>query len=243
MKVADLVKIVDEIAPLETAEPWDNVGLLVGNLDEEVTGVMLCVDATLAVMQRAIAQGCNVILSHHPLMFGGVKHLRQDEYEGALLRCLVKNDLNLIAAHTNLDEAQGGVEDALASALGIQVDKAEQFVRCGTVAQQSEGDFLLTVKEFLNPQAVFYGDVNREVSRVAVSCGGGGEFFREAMRMGATLFVTGEMKHHERIEAQGCGMDVIIAGHEETEFVVLKPLKKRMEAALGEEKIVVITVR
>ena len=231
MKVAELVKIMDAIAPFDTAEAWDNVGLLVGDREAEVTGVMLCVDATKEAMRQAVERGCSVILSHHPLMFSGVKHLRQDEYEGALLRCLVQNDLNLIAAHTNLDAAEGGVEDALASALGIRVDKEERFLRCGTVVQQTEGDFLLTVKQFLNPQAMFYGDVNREVSRVAVSCGGGGEFFREAMAMGATLFVTGEMKHHERIEAQASGMDVIIAGHEETESIVFTGLKKRLEAA------------
>ena len=230
MKVAELVKIVDGIAPFEMAEPWDNVGLLVGDPEAEVTGVLLCVDATEAMMQEAVQMDCNVILAHHPLMFGGVKHLRQDEYEGKLLRYLIKHDMNLIAAHTNLDAAQGGVEDALAAALGICVDAQEQYVRCGTVPQQTEGDFLLTVKEFISPQAMFYGGHYRKVNRVAVSCGGGGEYFREALRMGATLFVTGEMKHHERLEAQGSGMDVIIAGHEETEFVVLKGLKKRLEA-------------
>lgn len=229
MKIAELVKIVDNIAPFETAEEWDNVGLLVGDPESEVAGVLLCVDATEAMMQKAVQMGCNVILAHHPLMFGGVNHLRQDEYEGKLLRYLIKHDLNLIAAHTNLDAAEGGVEDALADALGIKVDASEKYVRCGTVAQQTEGDVLLTVKEFLSPQAMFYGGHYRKVNRVAVSCGGGGEFFREALRMGATLFVTGEMKHHERLEAQACGLDVIIAGHAETEFVVLEGLRKRLE--------------
>lgn len=230
MKVRDVVRAVDAIAPFETAEPWDNVGLLVGDPEEEVSGVFLCVDATYAMMQEAMRMGCNVILAHHPLMFGGVKHLRADEYEGELLRYLVRHDLNLIAAHTNLDAAPDGVEDQLAAALGINVDSAEQYVRCGTVPQQTEGDFLLTVKEFISPQAVFYGGHYRTVRRVAVSCGGGGEYFRQALQMGATLFVTGEMKHHERLEAQGCGLDVILAGHAETEQVVLEPLKKRLEA-------------
>ena len=231
MKVAELVKIIDGIAPFEAAEEWDNVGLLVGDPEQEVTGVLLCVDATEAVMKEAVRKECNVILSHHPLMFGGVKHLRQDEYEGKLLRYFVKHDLNLIAAHTNLDAAEGGVEDALAQALSIQVDAEQKYVRCGTVAQQTEGDVLLTVKEFINPQAMFYGDVDRDVCRVAVSCGGGGEFFREALHMRATLFVTGEMKHHERLEAQACGLDVIIAGHAETEDVVLQPLQRQLKAA------------
>ena len=243
MKTAELVRIIDELAPFALAEEWDNVGVLVGDGEAEVTGIVLCVDATDAVIEKAIRENCSVILSHHPLMFGGVKRLCEDAFEARLLRKLIRSDINLIAAHTNLDEADGGVEDSLAAALGIQVDVKERFIRCGTVAQQTAGDLVLTAKQFLNPQAMFYGDHNREIRRVAVSCGGGGDFFREALKMGADVFVTGEMKHHERIEAQGCGMDVIIAGHEETEFVVLEPLKKRLEAAFAGEKIKVITVR
>lgn len=243
MKVAELVRVIDGIAPFELAEAWDNVGLLVGDGEAEVTGIILCVDATDAVIERAIRENCNVVLSHHPLMFGGVKRLCEDAFEARLLRKLIKNDVNLIAAHTNLDEAPGGVEDSLAAALGINVDTSERFIRCGTVVQQTAGDLVLTAKQFLNPQAVFYGDHNRDIRRVAVSCGGGGDFFREALKMGADVFVTGEMKHHERIEAQGCGMDVIIAGHEETEFVVLGALKKRLEAAFGAEKTQIIAVR
>lgn len=231
MRVAELVKIIDCIAPFETAEEWDNVGLLVGDPEQEVTGVLLCVDATEGMLQEAMHMGCNVILSHHPLMFSGVKHLRQDEYEGKLLRYLIRHDLNLIAAHTNLDAAVGGVKDSLAQALGIDVDASDRYVRCGTVEEQSEGDFVKRVEAALHARALYYGGPHRKVRRVAVSCGGGGDFFREALNMGATLFVTGEMKHHERLEAQACGLDVIIAGHAETENVVLQPLQMRLEAA------------
>lgn len=231
MTVAELVKLMDGIAPFETAEPWDNVGLLVGDPEDEVTGVMLCVDATAMVMVDVVRMDCSVIVSHHPLMFNGVKHLRQDEYEGKLLRCLVKHDLNLIAAHTNLDAAEGGVEDALAEALGIRVDAKNTYLRCGTVEEQTEAEFAASTEAELKTRVKYYGVPYRKISRVAVSCGGGGEYFREALRMGAQLFVTGEMDHHERLEAQACGMDVIIAGHEETEAVVLEGLKKRLEAA------------
>lgn len=232
----ELVRAMNCIAPVSTAEPWDNPGLLVGSEEAAVSGIVLCVDATPAVAEYARKVGANVLLAHHPLMFGGVKTLTEETYEGALLRRLIRYDLMLFAAHTNLDKAPGGVEDSLAEALGVECAwSGEPYVRCGAVGLHTVGQLVRRMRERISPQAVFYGDAEAEIDLVATSCGGGGEYFREALKQGANVFVTGEMKHHERIEAQGCGMHVIIAGHEETEKVVLEPLKKRLEALLPEK--------
>lgn len=233
MKMKDLMCAMECIAPVSSAEEWDNPGLLVGDEEGEVRGVVLCVDATPAVVDFAEKVGANVILSHHPLMFGGVKRLTEGGYEGALLRRLIRKDMMMFAAHTNLDKAPGGVEDCLAEALGVECEGGgEPFLRCGSVGLHKVGQLVRRVRERISEQAVFYGDAEAEIDGVALSCGGGGEFFRRAHEQGANVFITGEMKHHERIEAQGLGMQVILAGHEESERVVLEPLKERLEALM-----------
>lgn len=229
MTVRELMAIVEELAPAALAEEWDNPGLLTGDPAQTVTGILLCVDVTPAVLDQAAALGANVILSHHPLMFGGTKTLRADRYEGALLTRLIREDRALIAAHTNLDRAPGGVNDCLAAALGIAVDARGEDVRAGAVQARTAGELLRTVRA-LNPQAVFYGEEEAPIRRAACACGAGGCFYREAAAMGAQVFVTGEIKHHERLEAQGMGMAVIIAGHAESEAVVLEPLRADLAA-------------
>lgn len=236
MKMRDLMRAMELIAPVSTAETWDNSGLLVGSEESEITGIVLCVDATPSVLDLAQSVGANVVLSHHPLMFSGIKSLTEDKYEGALLRRMIREGLMLYAAHTNLDKAPGGVEDSLAQVLGIECEySAHPYVRCGAVGLNTVGQLVRRVRERIHPQAMFYGDPDAEIDLAAVSCGGGGEYFREALEMGANVWITGEMKHHERVEAQGCGMHVIIAGHEETERVVLQPLRQRLEALLPEK--------
>ena len=233
MKMKDLMCAMECIAPVSSAEEWDNPGLLVGDEEGEVRGIVLCVDATSAVVDFAEKVGANVILSHHPLMFGGVKRLTEGGYEGAILRRLIRKDMMLFAAHTNLDKAPGGVEDCLAEALGVECEWSEEpYLRCGSVGLHKVGQLVRRVRERVSPQAVFYGDADAEIDQVALSCGGGGEFFRRAHELGANVYITGEMKHHERIEAQGLGMQVILAGHEESERVVLEPLKERLEALM-----------
>lgn len=232
MKIRDLMREMEEIAPERLAEEWDNPGLLTGNPEDVLSGVLLCVDATGEAIDQAIARGATCIVAHHPLMFAGIKTLRTDRYEGALLARLIREGIALFAAHTNLDRTEGGVEDSLAAALGLAVDGGMEYVRAGRIAPQTAGSFLATVRQTLSPQAVFYGEAGRSIERVAVSCGGGGCYFREAAALGADLFLTGEMKHHERIEAQGLGMEIIIAGHDETERVALEPLRRRLSTRL-----------
>ena len=235
MKIAEFLQIMDGIAPWALAEPWDNPGLLVGDPQAEVTGVLLCVDATPAAVDAARERGLNLILSHHPLLFRGAKALRADTYEGALLARLIRADVALVAAHTNLDRAPGGVNDCLAAALGLRVRQSGDYLRVGEVQARSAGELLAWVRQRINPQAVFYGDAARRIDCVACASGAGGEFAAEAARLGAQVFVTGEMKHNERIEAEGLGLCVLLAGHGESEAVVLEPLRAHLQASVRVE--------
>jgi dinuclear metal center YbgI/SA1388 family protein len=235
LKISEFLSVLNGIAPWELAEDWDNPGLLVGDPEAEITGALLCVDATPAAVEAAAVRGLNLILAHHPLLFRGTKHLRTDDYEGALLTRLLRSGTALVAAHTNLDRAPGGVNDCLAAALGMQVEQREDYLRVGTPAVETAGALADWVRERINPQAVFYGDRERRIDRIAASCGAGGEFCREAARLGAQVFVTGEMKHNERIEAEGLGMCVLLAGHGESEAVVLEPLRAQLASHLRAE--------
>ncbi len=235
MKISEFLQIIDTIAPWELAEAWDNPGLLVGDPEEEITGVLLCVDATPAAVDCAAARGLNLILAHHPLLFRGTKHLRADEYEGALLMRLMRRGVSLAAAHTNLDRAPGGVNDCLAQALGLRVEQSEDYLRIGAPGVRTAGELVDLARAAINPQAVFYGERDRAIDCVASSCGAGGEFFAEAARRGAQVFVTGEMKHNERIEAEGLGLGVLLLGHGESEAVVLEPLRARLAAQVRAE--------
>ena len=129
MNIAEFMQVMEGIAPQETAEPWDNPGLLAGDPEAELNGVLVCVDATHAALDAAEQCGANLILSHHPLMFHGVKSLRQDGYEGAVLSRLLRENRALFAAHTNLDKAEGGVNDCLVRALGFYGSRARR-ARC-----------------------------------------------------------------------------------------------------------------
>jgi len=120
LKVKDLLQELEKIAPFTLAEEWDNVGLLVGNPEAEVRGIYLCLDVDLTGLQNAVDKGCNVVLSHHPVLFKPLRQIHYNEPLGELLAVAIRNDLNLIACHTNYDNAAAGVSNQLAQRLGLQ---------------------------------------------------------------------------------------------------------------------------
>ena len=233
MKVQDVMNAMERIAPPELALPGDFVGLIAGAPTDEATGILICVDVTHKAIDSAMACGADVIVAHHRLLYAGAYTLRADDYEGGLLTRLVRAGIALYAAHTNLDSAEDGVEDCLAHSLGMAVDVRERFVRVGNVEETCARDYVEGIRRSLSPQAVFYGDADAVVTRVCASCGGGGSDFGSALVHGAQLFVTGEMRHHERVEAVGRGLSVLLLGHEESEQVVLDSLRARLAQETG----------
>ena len=227
--VSDVLDIMNEIAPPELAADWDNPGLLVGRADSEVVSMLLCVDATAEVVSEARQLGAQLIISHHPLMFHAIKHVRDDEPEGHVICELIRSGLSLIAAHTNLDAAQGGVNDALAHALGLKdVEAPEPFLRVGAL-EGSLFNIARMVRHKLDTHALLYGPDDAQVHRAALCSGAGGSEIMAAYKSGAQLFITGEMKHNELILARQLGLCVICAGHFETERVVLSHLTEGLQ--------------
>lgn len=242
--VQTIADILERIAPRRYAEEWDNPGLLVGRPDAEVRNIVVCLDVSADVIRQAVHEQADLIVSHHPLLFHGQKAVRTDAPTGRLIALLIKHDIASFAAHTNLDIAAGGVNDVLASRIGLTT--IEPFIpvpgsdglsmgRMGRLASpMGLEDFAKQVKAALPVTAIRYVKAaDRRVERVALCSGSGAEFIGQAAAMGADVYVTGDVKYHDAQLAMGLGLDVIDAGHFGTEFPVVPVLAERLRAELA----------
>ena len=230
--VGQILTLLNEIAPPELAESYDNVGLLAGHPDWPVSRVLAALDLTREVVGEAKEKGAQMILTHHPIFFHARKNIREDDAEGAAVCALIRERMALIAAHTNFDNASPGVNDALAAALALNaVEVGPHGMRIGAL----EGDlsveaFARLVEDRLNTKARCYAAGEKVIRKVAVLGGAGGCFFDEAAAAGADAFVTGEVKHHEALAACAQGLCMIEAGHYETEQIAIKLLIDCLQA-------------
>lgn len=234
MKLNDLITAMETIAPKELAFPWDNPGLLIGTEKEEISKVMVALDCSVQTAREAIEWGADLLLTHHPLFFGGVKRIAPDDPDTAGAYMLIRHGIGLFAAHTNLDSADGGVNDCLAEALGLHnIEKLppDNLGRIGTLPSPLPFiDFARAVEQKLSTRVRITGSDNATVQRIALVGGSaGGELFA-AKAARADAFITGEMKHHLAIQADAMGLCIVEAGHYETEKVVLQPLISRLQA-------------
>jgi len=212
--VADFRDMLNIAAPFDTAEPWDNVGLLVGREDAVVTRVMTALDITSGVVKQAAEWNAQLIVSHHPVIFKPVSCLKSDQ--PAYL--LAQHGLSAICAHTNFDRAQAGVNDMLAAMLQLKDVHPSQDEKCriGEIGWPvASSDFAAAVKKMTGAQMVQYIDGGRMINTVAVCAGAGGDELSALSE--ADALVTGELKHNEWLEAAATGKTVIAAGHYATE--------------------------
>ena len=238
---------VDDFAPFETCEGWDNSGLLTGKMVNTVEGIYCALDVSMRVIDDALAQGCNLLLTHHPILFGGRKNLREDDPEGQMLVKLVRERINVISAHTNFDKAPGGVSEALAKAVGIaKPEKIEGdedgYLRIGEITSQKLSDFVTKVRLTLGGAVRAYGDANQRIAKVAVCGGAGGEYASLALRAGADAYVTGEMRYHDSFDLAQGGFATLQAGHDATERIAVRELKALVERQLEREGLTVPVV-
>ena len=234
MTVQDVYDWLDAFAPFATQEGFDNAGLLLGRPDAQIHRVLFALDATLPVVTQAIAWGVDLILTHHPLMFGGIQSIRYDQPEGAILAAIASANISLIAAHTNLDQAPGGTGDSLANTLGLQncaSTLGNPYLRTGSLSiPQTARAFLAALDGQLNAHARLYGDPDAILSRVTVGAGAIGEEYPLVAADGAQAFVVGEIKHHELLAAQAQGTLVFEVGHYPSEQPGLIALYQRFQS-------------
>ncbi len=231
-KIADLMALLEEIAPLETQEPWDNSGLTIGNLNAEMTGIYLDLDLRARTVKEAKAKGCNVILTHHPLLFEAIHAVDTSAMPGLLIREALQEGIHVLSAHTNLDRSEVGVNKALADALGLRnaAPLEDEIGWSGEIGPIACGPFAQKVKAALSSNTLrTVGDPDKLASTVMICGGAGGDLTKKASELCVDVLVTSEIKHHQALLAESEGLFVIDAGHYETEYPVLAKLKRLIE--------------
>lgn len=213
-----------ELAPRALAADWDNVGLLAGRADREVRRILVSLDITEAVVEEAERMGADLLVSHHPVIFHPAKSVTDRDPAGRLLFRLISAGLSAVCMHTNLDAARGGVNDALAAALGLENAAPASEGGIERIGMLPEAlplpEFLAKVKAALSPSGMRYADGGRPIRKVAVGGGACGDFLWEAAALECDAFVTADLKYNHFLDAQALGLTVIDAGHFPTEDVV-----------------------
>lgn len=238
-KVNDICAIMQEIAPIEFAEGFDNVGLLVGDKNQIVTGIAIALDVTDDVIDFAISNECNMIVTHHPLIFTPLKKVIADDAVGSVVLECIKNGISVYSAHTNFDKVQGGTDDALANVLDIiSPERLDNEIingvnvglgRYGNVNSITVGELAKKLNERLGTNVVTTADNNKTINRIASVAGSGGDFIGHAIAKNADIFVTGEMNYHSALDAKRLGLDVMLCSHAASEQISLNSLKNTLQ--------------
>lgn len=240
--VRDIEQYLYAWAPRELAESWDNVGLLVGDPEAEVRRVLVALDVTPQVVAEAIEKDCQLIAAHHPVMncaWHQVQTVRTDDRQGRVLTELIRHGIAAICMHTNLDAAEGGVNDQLAKALGLTdtIPLNEQKIgRIGTLScEKPLEQFLHDVVKSLGCRGLRYRSGGRPVRRVAVGGGACGEYIPQALAQGCDTFVTSDLRYNDFLDTQG--LNLIDAGHFPTEDVVCAEVVRRLQKAFPDIRV------
>jgi dinuclear metal center YbgI/SA1388 family protein len=232
MKIRELTSFLESFAPLSYQEKYDNSGLIVGDVDRDITGVLICLDSTEAVIREAIEKGCNLVIAHHPIIFTGLKKLTGQTYIGRTIIRAIKHDIAIYAMHTNLDNLlEGGVSERIAKRIGLRnleiLDPKPGFLARGenvgtgivgyTENPVDEASFLQWVKDRMAANVVRHTRLlGKPVQKVAV-CGGACSFLlKTALHQGADVFITADFKYHEFFDADD-RMVIADIGHYESE--------------------------
>ena len=228
MKIKEVLSALERFAPLPLQESWDNAGLQVGLTETEVSGALLCLDVNERIVDEAIRKGCNLIVSHHPLLFRGLKTISDLTDVQRTVMKVIENHLCVVSMHTNMDNAKGGVNYRIAEKLGLsdvrffapkQVDgiEAGSGVTGLLPDPMAADDFVLAVKKAFGVECAMCNELlRRPVHRVAI-CGGAGDFLLdEALKTGADAFITGEMHYHQYFGYEQ-KIQICVIGHYQSE--------------------------
>ena len=217
MKIREITDAIEQYAPLRLQEEWDNAGIQVGNPEDDITGILLCTDATEAVVAEAITLGYNLVIAHHPLSFRGLKKIMGRTPVERTVAMAIKHDITIYSAHTNMDSAWQGVSFRMADKIGMTDvtflddnpvapygQQGSTSAGCGVIGNiepTSAREVLKRVKAAFEVGAVRYsGDADTLVSRVALCGGAGGFLLDKAVEMGAQLYVTADMRYHDFLD-------------------------------------------
>ena len=236
MQCREIIKALDELAPRAYACDWDNPGLLAGRIDKDVKKILLTLDADDAAVERAKEIGADMLLSHHPLIFKPVKHVSDEDFIGRRLVSLIQADVSYYAMHTNFDIAPGCMADLASEKIGLNAEAPLEITvqnehgACG-IGKIGELPRAMTLEQIAQqvktafdlPFVTVYGSqkITGDIQRVAISPGAGGSMVQIAIAQGAEVLITGDIGHHDGIDAVACGMAIIDAGHYGLEHIFI----------------------
>ena len=237
--VNDILNFVEALAPRELKMDWDNVGLNCGRRNAPVSKILVALDPFEHVCREAKEIGADLLVTHHALIWKP-GFITDTDTQGRNTLFLIENGIAHINAHTNLDQAPGGVNDVLAARLGLEDVQIVSpvngigLMRCGSLPEQTLDAFLSTVREKLGCEGLRYADGGKPVRKVAVgggSCAGG---IMEVLAAGCDTFVTADVKYNQFWDAKDLGLNLIDAGHFHTENPVVSVLAEKIAAAFPE---------
>ncbi|NLZ80911.1 MAG: Nif3-like dinuclear metal center hexameric protein [Clostridiales bacterium] len=247
MKCKKIMAVLEHLAPKMYAESWDNVGLLIGDVEKKVERIMIAVDASDLVVEEAVSKQADMLITHHPMIFSGLKSIRKDDFIGRRVIQIIKEDIAYYAFHTNFDIA-GGMAELAANKLGLintkvlekttEIQGEEAGIgRIGYLNNQMNvKDLSAYVKECFGLDSItVYGDLDSMVSEVAISPGSGKREIDFAVKEGVQVLITGDIGHHEGMDANAKGIVILDAGHFGLEKIFSGFLKEYLKENLLEE--------
>lgn len=235
--VSEIYVFLQEKVPFELQESFDNAGFLLGRAKAQVSKILVALDITEQVVEEAAELGAQLIVAHHPVIFGGVQAVTDQTVTGRILLALAENRIAAICAHTNLDKVEGGVNDALALRLGLTdivqlkqegedgLGRPYGIGRVGYVTEQPLYDFAIGVKRLLGANGLRLVDGGRPAHKVAVGGGACAGMMGDVLAQGCDTFITSDVKYNHFLDAKAQGLNLIDAGHFPTEDVVCSVLQ------------------
>ncbi len=232
MKALEIIRIIEEFAPGHLQESWDNSGLITGDTGREVESILLALDCTPELITEAIESGAGMIITHHPLIFKGIKRIGTGTLQERMLTSLIKNDIVLYSMHTNIDKVPNGVSYLMADKIGLKnlsvlAPDKDPGIGLGLVGEMDRGmesgEFISHIKSVFGLERIKCSKPLKDnIKRVAVCGGSGGSLIQEAMRSGASVYITGDISYHNFFCEDG--FMIIDIGHYESEVDVLELL-------------------
>ncbi|NLC33547.1 MAG: Nif3-like dinuclear metal center hexameric protein, partial [Clostridiales bacterium] len=232
-----IYNLINELAPFDTQESFDNSGLLIGGMDDEVKRVLIALDATPQVIDEAKKKEIQLLITHHPLMFYAIKGIRTDEYEGALLSKLIGNGLSLMSAHTNLDLTRLSGGAAIARKLGLKnIRQSEDlFIYLGDLPQEMDSRTLgIFIGDTISMRIRCYGALDKVINTLAIAGGAYDTGYSQAILSGAQALLTGEVRYHNAIAASQSNFVLYDGGHYHTEAAMMGELTRYLQKELNQ---------